>query len=171
MNVKNIFNILGFQLAWWTCVLGVQKGYLYFGPAVMAFYLAVHLFLTGRNRSEINFIIAVGLVGLLVDTAFLQSSFIYYEGLTLSSLAPLWIVAMWLGFSATLNHSLAWLDGKWFYSFLMGAVFGPLSYIAGYKFGAINFKISLISITILSMVWGLVIPILFLLNRKIVIQK
>jgi len=171
MNVKNIFNILGFQLAWWTCVLGVQKGYFYFGPAVMAFYLAVHLFLTSRNRSEINFIIAVGLVGLLVDTAFLQSSFIYYEGLTLSSLAPLWIVAMWLGFSATLNHSLAWLDGKWFFLFLMGAVFGPLSYIAGYKFGAINFKISLISITILSMVWGLVIPILFLLNRKIVIQK
>lgn len=171
MNAKNIFNILGFQLSWWACVIGAQRGYIYFGPLVMAIFLAVHLFLTGRNRSEINFIAVVGLLGILVDTAFLHSSFIFYEGRTFSSLAPLWIIAMWLGFSATLNHSLAWLDGKWVHSFILGAVFGPMSYIAGLKFGAINFNISILTITILSVVWGLTLPIMFLLNRKIVIQK
>ena len=106
--------------------------------------------MTGNNRSEIFFIGFVGFLGAIVDTAFLQSSLIIYRGLTLSFCAPLWIIAMWVGFAATINHSLSWLDGKWFMAFLLGAVFGPLSYITGLKFGAIDFQITLFSIIILS---------------------
>ena len=75
---------------------------------------------------------------------------------------------MWLGFAATVNHSLRWLDGKWIFAFLLGAVFGPLSYLAGLKFGAINFQISVFTIVILALVWGIVIPLLYHLNRIII---
>ena len=170
-SFMNLFNIIGFQLGWWVCVLGVQNGFPYLGPVVMSVYIIIHLRLTGSNRYEMIFILTVGLIGALVDTAFLQSSLVIYQGLTLSSFAPLWIIAMWLGFSATLNHSLGWLDGKWFFAFLLGAVFGPLSYLAGLKFGAINFQVSLFSITILALVWGATVPLLYYLNRMIVIEK
>ena len=163
--------MIGFQVGWWACVLGVQNGYAYLGPAVMAVFLISHLVMTGSNRSEIIFIGAVALVGALVDTAFLQSSLITYEGLTFSYFAPFWIIAMWVGFSATINHSLAWLDGKWFFAFLLGAVFGPLSYLAGSNFGAVDFHVSLISMSILSVVWGATVPFLYFLNRMIVIEK
>lgn len=160
--------MIGFQVGWWACVLGVQNGYAYLGPAVMAVFLISHLVMTGSNRSEIIFIGAVGLVGALVDTVFLQSSLIIYEGLTLSFFAPLWIISMWLGFAATINHSLGWLDGKWFFAFLLGAIFGPLSYLAGLKFGAINFQMSVFTIVILALVWGITVPLLYHLNRIII---
>jgi len=160
--------MIGFQVGWWACVLGVQNGYAYLGPAVMAVFLISHLVMTGSNRSEIIFIGAVGLVGALVDTVFLQSSLIIYEGLTLSFFAPLWIISMWLGFAATINYSLWWLDGKWFFAFLLGAIFGPLSYLAGLKFGAINFQMSVFTIVILALVWGITVPLLYHLNRIII---
>jgi len=170
-SFKKLFNIIGFQLGWWACVLGVQNGYAYLGPLVMFIYLVIHLVLTGSNRSEMIFIVIVGSLGALVDTAFLQSSLITYQGLTFTFLAPLWIIAMWVGFSATLNHSLAWLDGKWFFAFLLGAIFGPLSYLAGLKFGAVDFHVSLITMTILSAVWGATVPFLYYLNRIMVTEK
>ena len=167
-NYKKLFNIIGFQSSWWACVLGVQNGYIYLGPSMMIFFLITHLMLNGNNRSEIIFIIIVGLLGSFVDTIFLQSSLIIYEGLTLSFFAPLWIISMWLGFAATINHSLGWLDGKWFFAFLLGAIFGPLSYLAGLKFGAINFQMSVFTIVILSLVWGITVPLLYHLNRIII---
>jgi len=167
-HFKKMFNILGFQMGWWACVLGVHYGYTYLGPLVMSIFLITHLVLTGNNRSEIILIETVGVLGALVDTAFLLTSLITYQGLTFSYFAPFWIIAMWLGFSATINHSLAWLDGKWFFAFFLGSVFGPLSYIAGLKFEAVDFQISFISITILAAVWGITVPFLFYLNRIIV---
>ena len=71
---------------------------------MMVFFLITHLMLNGNNRSEIIFIIIVGLLGSFVDTIFLQSSLIIYEGLTLSFFAPLWIISMWLGFAATIAN-------------------------------------------------------------------
>ena len=94
-DYKNLFNIIGFQSSWWACVLGVQNGYIYFGPIMMSIFLITHLVLTGNNRSERIFIGIVGFLGSVVDTVLLQSSLIIYEGLTLPFFAPIWIIAMW----------------------------------------------------------------------------
>ena len=169
--LKKSFNIIGFQLNWWACVLGVQNGYTYLGPISMILFLIIHIAFTEKKWSEINFIITIGFLGAIVDTTFLLTSLITYQGLTFSYFAPFWIIAMWLGFSATINHSLAWLDGRWFFAFLLGAIFGPLSYIAGLKFGAVDFQISFIPIAILSGVWGIAVPFLFYLNRIFIIKK
>jgi len=168
---KKLFNIIGFQVGWWSCVLGVQNGHAYLGPVVISIFLITHIALNEDVRDEIVFIETVGVLGALVDTSFLLTSLITYQGLTFAYIAPFWIIAMWLGFSATINHSLAWLDGKWFFAFLLGAVFGPLSYIAGLKFGAVDFQISFFTITILATVWGITVPFIFYLNKIIVIKK
>ncbi len=167
-NIKNLFNILGFQFSWWSCVLGVKYGWPYFGPCTMFFFLMVHYHFFKFNQMELTFIIVTGFIGAIIDTIFLKSDLINYYGLTFGSIAPFWIIAMWLGFAATINHSLAWINKRWIIAFIMGAVFGPLSYLAGIKFNALYFDQTLFNLLILSLVWGLVIPALFILNNMII---
>ena len=55
--MKNIFNIIGFQVSWWGCVLGVKSGMTYLGPFLMLCFLTVHIVRFLDNYSEIKLII------------------------------------------------------------------------------------------------------------------
>ena len=105
----------------------------------------------------------------LIDTFIAYSGIISYNGLYSEKLflAPLWITAMWCGFCATVNHSLSWLKERWFFCFMLGAFFGPLSYIAGEKFNAISFYSSFLIINVtLAIIWGISIILVFFINKK-----
>jgi hypothetical protein len=67
---------------------------------------------------------------------------------------PVWLIAVWLGFVLTLQHSLQWIRANRYVCILVFAIFGPVSYIAGRKFGMIQFSddVSLY----LVLVWALV---------------
>ena len=168
--MKNIFNILGFQLSWWACVLGVKNELPYLGPACMLLFLGIHFIYLKSNLLELKLVVAFAVFGTLVDTGIAISGLLSYNGLYAQNiiLAPLWITAMWGGFCATVNHSLSWLKEKWVSSFMLGAIFGPLSYIAGEKFDAITFHSSLMSICIaLAIIWGIIILFIFFVNKRI----
>jgi hypothetical protein len=168
---KNIFNIIGFQTGWWACVLGTKNGYPYLGPLVMLIFLSIHFARLEIRNKELLFATLVGLIGTFVDTVLLQTNLIEYQGVYTDNIAPLWITAMWIGFAATINHSLAWLNNKWIMSFALGAIFGPLSYYTGIKFEALHFEISVLTISILALLWGIVIPYLYYLNGKVLSEK
>ncbi len=168
--MKNIFNIIGFQLSWWACVLGVKNGQPYLGPICMIIFIGIHFFYFKANILELRLISIFAVLGTLADTLMAYSGILSYEGLYFQNIliAPLWITAMWCGFCATINHSLGWLKDKWIASFLLGAVFGPLSYIAGEKFNAISFHTSVANVSIvLAFVWGFSIYLIFLINKRI----
>ena len=159
--MKNIFNIIGFQVSWWGCVLGVKSGMTYLGPFLMLCFLTVH-------------IILFGIIGTMIDTSMAYSEILIYNGkYTPSTLfAPLWITSMWCGFSATINHSLQWLRHRYFASVLLGVVSGPLSYLAGIKFGAIEFNAApIIALLIIAIFYGLTIPIMYWVNEKLVLNR
>ena len=47
-----------------------------------------------------------------------------------------------------------------------GWVFGPAAYYTGQKFEAINFQLSIFeSVIILAIVWGIAMPLLFIINN------
>ena len=168
---KNIFNIIGFQTGWWACVLGTKNGYPYLGPIVMFIFLFTHFARLKKRNKELLFATLVGLIGTIVDTILLQTNLVVYQGVYLDKIAPLWITAMWIGFAATINHSLGWLNNKWIMSFALGAIFGPLSYFTGIKFEALHFEVSLLTVSVLALLWGVVVPYLYYLNGKIVSNK
>ena len=118
--MKTIVNVLGFKLSWWACVLGAVNGLKYLGPVAMLIFLILHLYLNSTNRSELKLIIIFAFVGTIIDTLMAYSNLIGYVGLYSEDIiiAPLWITAMWCGFSALVNHSLAWLKDKWSLAFL-----------------------------------------------------
>lgn len=68
---------------------------------------------------------------------------------------------MWLLFSTSLSGTLKWLQGRYLVAALLGAVFGPLSYVAGGRLGAIESNQDfLLTVLVLAVVWGLVVPLL-----------
>ena len=170
MNINNIINIIGFQLCWWSCVLFAKTDYYYTGPFFMACFIFFHLWKVSKKNFEIKLILIFSILGTVIDSLIMQTKILSYEGLYSSALpiAPLWITAMWCGFSATVNHSMSWLDKKWFLSVILGAVFGPLSYITAAKFEAISLSSDItIVVVVLAVVWGLSMPLIFWVNGKI----
>jgi len=174
MNTKTkiLFNALGFQLGWWLSVLGVMWNMPLLGPVYMALFLVAHHFLLAGNK-EFYLILIAGFGGTLLDSLYTRSGMLSYEGgYGHFWLAPLWITAMWVGFTATLNHALSWLEKRPLLGFAAGAVFGPLSYISGQKLGVISFNWDLLPASaVLALAWGLAIPILYFLNRKLVAER
>ena len=75
---------------------------------------------------------------------------------------------MWCGFAAMVNHSMAWLKGRWLQSFVLGALLGPVAYKAGEGLGAISFHGNMLHVTImLSIVWGLSLPLIYWVNDRL----
>mgnify|MGYP001158162871 CR=1 FL=1 len=88
----------------------------------MLVFIAVHLVITKSKMDEVLFIISTSLIGMFVDSAFHISGIIIYKSSISKTIAPLWIIAMWLGFAATVNHSMSWLDRKYIHGFVLGLV-------------------------------------------------
>jgi len=167
--LRTLFNIAGLQVGWFSCALGAANNLPWFGPAVVAVYLLVHLYLVEDRKQEARLILIVGLIGTIVDGLMRYSELLVYESAVpaVQWLAPVWITAMWMLFSTTLNYSLSWLKGRLWLSFLLGAVFGPLSYIAGTRLEAISFIGDwYIVVGMLVIVWGASMTLLMVLAER-----
>ena len=71
------------------------------------------------------------------------------------------MVALWMLFASTLNASMGWLAGRFAVAAALGAVFGPLSYLAGARLGAIELHANTaVSLTAIAVVWAGALPAL-----------
>ena len=115
-------------------------------------------------------VIIFAFLGTLIDTMMALSGMVTYSGLYSSDIiiAPLWITAMWCGFAAMVNHSMAWLKGRWLQSFALGALLGPVAYKAGEGLEAIQFNGENLEVTVmLALVWGISMPLIYWVNDKL----
>lgn len=168
--IKTIINVVGMQVGWFICVLGAANDLPLIGPLFVLIYLFIHLFLVNKPVKEFQLILIISLIGVLIDGFKKSIGFIAYMSAVpaIEWIAPIWIIAMWALFASTLNGSLRWLHRHYFLAFILGALFGPLSYLAGAKLGAISFtKDMTLSIVILAIVWGCVLPLLFWISERI----
>lgn len=171
--LRGVFNYLGLQIGWFACALGAARGFPWVGPLVVSIYLALHLWWSSDRLRELRFILIAGVFGMAIDSLKKASGLISYASEFPPSnwLAPIWIIAMWMLFSSTLNGSLAWLQGRYALAAVLGAIFGPLSYIAGARMGAIVFNHNMtLTIGVLALVWASVIPALAWLARRMTSQ-
>ena len=155
-------------------MLGVKAGMAYLGPFLMFAFLAVHITRILDNYSELKLIILFGFIGTVIDTSMAYFGILIYNGTYFPDtyIAPLWITSMWCGFSATVNHSLSWLKDRYVASAVLGLVSGPLSYLAGVKFEAIEFAAApIIALIIISIYYGITVPLMYWVNEKIVINS
>jgi hypothetical protein len=166
--IKKIFNYFGLQVGWFACAYGAANGYAWLGPLVVFFYLLLHLHWSTNRLTEFKFVFSVGLIGLVVDSLKKMTGLIVYSGdISLAWFAPPWVIAMWMLFSTSLEGSLSWLKGRYPLAVLLGAIFGPLSYVTGARLGAAVFTYDFwFSIGVLAVIWSVVVPSLVWLSRK-----
>jgi len=68
-------------------------------------------------------------------------------------------------FATTLNASLGWLAGRYRLAAALGAICGPVSYVAGARLGAIELPAHAgLSLTAIAIVWAGVMPSLLWLR-------
>jgi hypothetical protein len=96
-----------------------------------------HLRAAVRPGREVLLLVAAGVLGLVLDSALvLAGRLAFAEGVLVPGLAPYWMVTLWVLFATTFNRSLRWLRGLLPLAALLGAVGGPLAYLAGARLGA-----------------------------------
>tara|TARA_X000001036_G_scaffold237212_2_gene221299 strand:+ start:1884 stop:2417 length:534 start_codon:yes stop_codon:yes gene_type:complete len=169
-----IFNVFGFKICWWACVLGAINNQKFSGPIMIACYLIVHIICIESKfrKSEIYLLSLAAIVGTSVDTLMLNLNILSYAGMYSSApfIAPLWITGMWVGFTATLNHAFKNIMNKYITQAILGIVAGPIAYATGNSLGAINFNQANsdnFTLFIIAIVWGISFPFLCWASNKI----
>lgn len=163
-----VANALGFQCVWFSTVGGAAAGWVWLGPAVALVFAAATLALFGRSRADTGVLMLALPLGLLLDTAWVRLGLMHFvHPWPAADWAPVWIMALWLGFALTVNHSLAWLRAHWSLAVLFGALGGPLAYLGAERlFGAVAFPAPTWQVMlVLGIAWGAVLPALLALGR------
>lgn len=163
-----LVNFLAFQAGWFASVLGAAQSMPWAGPAVVLAIVILHLRQAKRPDLEAGLLVASGIIGLYFDSLLVALGWVTYpSGLISSSFAPYWIVTMWVLFATTLNSSMAWLKGRHVLAAVLGAISGPLSYVAGAKLGGIEFVENVGALVFLSIGWAAAMPVLITLAEKL----
>lgn len=162
-----IINFILFQAAWFACVAGAAEGMPWLGVTVTFFVLAWHLYQANLYKLELKLILSVLTIGAIFDQATLYFHLINYvhHGWS-TSIVPVWILALWLGFATTLNVSLSWMQGRTILAVIFGAVGGPLAYLAAQKLGAVVLA-STASYVVLSIGWAILTPFFLNFSRRL----
>ncbi len=170
---RNILNVVAVQVGWFACVLGAASGAPLLGPIVVALLLALHLSWTPRRWQEAMLLSAAGALGYLADSVLVLAGLMSFEPHTRwGGPSPFWMVALWMNFASTLHVSMRWLLGRYFTAALLGALAGPLVYLAGDRLGAVLLHPNLArSLPAVALEWLLVMPLLLLLAHWTAISR
>ena len=156
-----IINLLVFDAAWFVTVKGAAMDLPWLGPVVTLAVLAYHLKMSKHRGAELRLAAFALFLGFLTDSLLLATGWLAYpNGQWIPGVAPYWIIMMWVLFATTLNVSMRWLRGRRWLAVLLGAVGGPVSYLAGAKIGAMTFVNTTPAIVALAIAWGVAMPLL-----------
>lgn len=161
-------NLVGFQVVWMAAVGGAAQGWWWAGPAALAGFAGWQLSVSQSRRSDLRLAGLCAALGLLLDSLWVQLGFMRFEAaMPAPGLAPVWILAMWVGFGLTVNHSLSGLKGMPWLAALFGVLGGPLAYWAAERaWGAVDIADSPWPFAALAVSWGLVTPLLLQLGDR-----
>ena len=153
--LKKLANAVLFQTGWFTCVLGGNSGWL----VVVFAILLIHLWLIGNWQTEGKLLMTVFALGCVLDSALIKVGvFDFGEA---GRVIPLWLALLWALLATTLGHCLAWTARPWWLSSLLGAIGGPLSYIAGSHLTYVQLPLGVWpSAVIIGAIWAVVFPLL-----------
>ena len=162
-----LLNFGMFKVGWLSSVIGGAQQIPWLGPLSMLFVVAVHLYRAPEPERELVLVLSCGFIGAIFDSILVAMNWVTYpSGLFADSVAPYWIISMWMLFATTLNVSLRWLRGHYLLALVMGAVAGPLAYIGGEKLGGIVFIDKSAGLIALAIGWGLMMPLLVVLADR-----
>jgi Protein of unknown function (DUF2878) len=124
-------SLIGYQLVWVTAVSGAARGQAWPGIVGMLVYAGCQLGASRNYKIDLSLMAMAIVMGLLLDGGLIHAGLACYAAPWPSTgMAPAWILALWAAFSLTLTQSLSYLQTRLWPGALLGAVGGPLAYLA-----------------------------------------
>lgn len=163
-------NALAFQAVWLAAVGGAGRGWWWSGPLALAIFAAWQLSTSRWPRADALLMGAAGVGGFAVDTLWLQAGLMQFvQPVPWAAAAPVWIVALWMGFALTLNHSMAALKRRPWAAAALGAIGGPVAYLAAERaWQAVTLsQPSWQPLLALALAWGALTPALLALGTRL----
>lgn len=158
--VPILLNALAFQCAWWAIILFPGVWTL---VVLVVFFCQHFIWVSASFSRESLYILVVCSLGVAFDSVFFAAGLMTHAG---ANVMPLWMIGMWLIFAATLRHSLNWLAFYPKLAIVLGAVVGPLSYLAGTEFTDVNIAVSMwLWALITGVFWSVFLPLMLYLQR------
>ena len=156
-------NYFGFSIVWICCVYSGAQGVTALALIPTLIFLYLHfMIVTDHLKEEIQLILIAILMGLIVDSSFSFFGIVSYNGniSSIPHLAPIWILCMWAGFSAQINHAMNRLRGRYLLVGFYGLL-APLAYMGGEKINAASIADGDINYAIISISWAISLIVLF----------
>lgn len=160
----------GYQVVWLACALGAGRGASWPGILASLTFIAASLCFEPRRREALAVIAASGISGAVFETALLQGSLVNYGASWPSaSLAPAWIIALWLAFGAVIPSMAAILGSRPARNAAaIAIVTAPLAYWAGARLGALEMlQPAWTGYVAIALGWAVLLPGLTALSRAL----
>ena len=80
---------------------------------------------------------------------------------------PLWMFCLWLAFSATVMHSLRWLQNHIYLSAILGLSVVPISYYLGAKISGSSISSPVyLSLLAEGVVWSIILSFIYFMSKR-----
>ncbi|MGA9334559.1 MAG: DUF2878 domain-containing protein [Rudaea sp.] len=156
-------NAIFYQLTWIVAVAGAGHGLWWPGPLLLVVFMAWQLTVSTQRRADALLLLCAAAIGFAMDSGLVQSGVLHYSAaVPWPTLAPIWIVALWMSFALTLNHCLSYLKAHLLAAAALGAIGAPLAYwAAASTWGALHFAASqATALIVLAAIWAVLTPVL-----------
>ncbi len=155
-------NAICYQATWLITIAGAAHGRWWPGPLALAIFAGWQLAVSPQRRADALLMLFAAAIGFIIDSTFVQTGLLTYAAtIPWEDLAPVWIVALWMSFALTLNHSLAYLKTHALVGAALGGIGAPLAYLAAAHWGALTFPAAATpSLVVLAAVWVVLTPAL-----------
>jgi hypothetical protein len=168
--MRLLANIVCFQLVWMVTVGGAAQGLWWAGPLAVALFAAWQVPLSSAPRADLKLMAIAAAAGFAIDSALVLSGLLTFSTpVPWDFAAPVWIIALWVAFALTLNHSMDSLKRRPVLAVLLGLIGGPLAYwVAAHVWNAVDLNGStLLGLGVIGLVWALITPLLLALAERL----
>lgn len=161
-NALKITNFVWFQSIWWLVVL-LQNASIPYVFGLLIVWLAI----SPKRFADAALFVVIFVFGVVVDSSLTYLGIYRFDTTHQIANAPSWLIPIWLGslwsgLAGTLLHSMTLFKDRPLIAATGGAVFAPLSYVAGANFGAVTLGQSvLMTYIFVGAVWAFAFPAIF----------
>ena len=162
-------NLVGYQLIWFAIVISASRGQPMWGIAAALVFITLQFRFSASRVADAHVLVAASICGLLLDGTLVALGWLDYASPLISLPAPVWILALWLAFAMTLNHSMSFLRGKPLIAAVLGGIGGPLAYLGAARgFDAVVFSApAWHAIALLAVGWAAALASLATLTQQV----
>ncbi len=169
MQRSNLINLLCLQVLWFVAVIGASAGLVSPAFLILNAFMVWQLLPANREQGDFSLVLVALLLGFILDSSWISLGWIQYSSPnSITRLAPIWILLLWMGLALTLNHSLAWLQQRLGLAALCSAISSPLSYLGAERLGALQLKGDFwLWFFSMALSWSIIVPFLLWLAHKL----